>query len=69
MCVCAADITVQAGKLVDFRDVRCPVMGCIERYSAGKLVHYHLVVLEISNHYLFMTLIGNPCISWASLAA
>ena len=66
-CVCAEDITLQAGTLASFGNVRCPVVGCIERYSTRKLVHYRFVTLEISNRYLFMTLIGkrvSPELPW-----
>ena len=51
-CVYAEDITLQAGKLVDFGDVRSPIVGYIERFSTRKLVHYRLVALESSNRIL-----------------
>ena len=44
--------------MVDSVDMRCPVVGCIECFSTRKLEHYRLVVLESSNRYLFMTLLG-----------
>ena len=63
-CVCAEGIMVEGKKLVNFGDVRFPVVGCIERYSTKKLAHYHLVALESSNLYLFMTLVGKSVSPW-----
>ena len=40
---CAEDITLQTGKLVDYGDMRCSVVGCIERYSTRKLVHHRMM--------------------------
>ena len=67
--VCAEDMKVSSGKLVDFGNIPCSVIGFTEHYSSRKLVHYRLVSMESSNMYLFITYTGKYIpfgLSWLS---